>query len=219
MPELPEVETIRRGLEGRVEKLEILGIEASGFQNLSDRSCRVGEPRWKGRALRLWNGWGSFSFFGCRERTLVIHLGMTGQLTLRQPQVADAARVSFATPSRVCSVFASTRRIGTLTFRFILKTAHLSCIGTLECSGKSILLSPAEAARDRFFARLGLEPFSEEYQLEGISGAAFAGRTLAVKSLLLDQRFVAGVGNIYADEALFRSQHPSLETSDDASPL
>ena len=206
MPELPEVETIRRGLEGRVEKLEILGIEASGSRIFQiDPATLAGAL--EGESFTALERLGKFLVFRLRERTLVIHLGMTGQLTLRQPQIADAAgfirhpvtglqRVRQHAPDRHTH------------FQIHFENGLSLLYRDTRMFGKVYLLSPAEAARDRFFARLGLEPFSEEYQLEGFL-ARFRGRTLVVKSLLLDQRFVAGVGNIYADEALFEASiHP-----------
>ncbi len=206
MPELPEVETIRRGLESRVEQLEILGIKASGCRIFQIDPAELAGAL-EGESFTALERLGKFLIFRLKERTLVIHLGMTGQLTLRQPEVADAAgfvrhpvtglqRVRQHAPDRHTHLQIHFENGSALLYRDI------------RMFGKVYLLSPAEAARDRFFARLGLEPFSEEYQLEAFL-ARFRGRTLAAKSLLLDQRFVAGVGNIYADEALFEAAiHP-----------
>ena len=206
MPELPEVETIRRGLESRVEKLEILGIEASGCRIFQIDPAELASAL-EGKSFTALERLGKFLIFRLKEKALVIHLGMTGQLTLRQPKVADAAgfvrhpvtglqRVRQHAPDRHTH------------FQIHFENGSSLLYRDIRMFGKVYLLSPAEAARDRFFARLGLEPFSEEYQLQAFL-ARFGGRTLAVKSLLLDQRFVAGVGNIYADEALFQASiHP-----------
>ena len=206
MPELPEVETIRRGLEGRVERLEILAIEATGsriFQTEPARMAAALEGECFVELARL----GKFLIFRLSEKTLVVHLGMTGQLTLRLPEFPDAdgflrhpvtglQRVRQHAPDRHTHLQVHFENGSSLLYR------------DTRMFGKVYLLSRAEASRDRFFARLGLEPFSDEYRLDAFLGG-FAGRTLAVKSLLLDQRFVAGVGNIYADEALFQAcVHP-----------
>ena len=206
MPELPEVETIRRGLEGRVEKLEILGIEASGCRIFQIDPAELAGAL-EGESFSALERLGKYLIFRLGERKLVIHLGMTGQLTLRQPEVADSAgfirhpvtglqRVRQHAPDRHTH------------FQIHFENGSSLLYRDTRMFGKVYLLSPAEAGRDRFFSRLGLEPFSEEYRLEAFL-ARFVGRTLAVKSLLLDQRFVAGVGNIYADEALFEAGiHP-----------
>ncbi len=74
--------------------------------------------------------------------------------------------------------------------------------------GTGELLLGGEALEAFFAARLGLEPFDERFTAEHLRGLA-KGRTAPIKALLLDQRRIAGVGNIYADEALFRAGiHP-----------
>ncbi len=206
MPELPEVETIRRGLEGRVEGLEILQIEASGCRIFQIDPALLADAL-EGERFTALERLGKFLIFSLPGQVLVVHLGMTGQLTLRDPATKDAdgflrhpvtglQRVRQHAPDKHTHLQIHFDNGSSLLYRDI------------RMFGKVYLLSPAEAARDRFFARLGLEPFSHEYELKAFL-ARFQGRTLAVKSLLLDQRFVAGVGNIYADEALFEAAvHP-----------
>ncbi len=206
MPELPEVETIRRGLTGRVEDLEILQIEASGsrvFQVEPEVLAEALEGQWFTGLERL----GKFLIFRLQDEVLVIHLGMTGQLTLRNPEEQDASRFLRHPVTGLQRVLQHAPDKHThLQINFESGSSLL--YRDMRMFGKIYLLSPAEACRDRFFFRLGLEPFSEEYQLEAFL-ALFQGRRLAAKSLLLDQRFVAGVGNIYADEALFEAAiHP-----------
>jgi formamidopyrimidine-DNA glycosylase len=73
--------------------------------------------------------------------------------------------------------------------------------------GEAFLLR-GDAVEERFRGRLGLEPLSEQFTAEAL-GRIAAGRTVPLKSFLLDQAGIAGVGNIYADEALFRARlHP-----------
>ena len=74
--------------------------------------------------------------------------------------------------------------------------------------GTGELLLGSEALEAFFAARLGLEPFDERFTAEHLRELA-RGRSTPIKALLLDQRRIAGVGNIYADEALFRAGiHP-----------
>jgi len=117
---------------------------------------------------------------------LLMHLRMTGVLLLDPPPDAPYVRVRFVLDDGAHELrFCDPRRFG---------TGEIA-VGT--------------AARDAFFAaRLGLEPLSGE-----LTGAALRtmarGRHAPIKAFLLDQRRVAGVGNIYADEALFRARiHP-----------
>ena len=74
--------------------------------------------------------------------------------------------------------------------------------------GTGELLLGSDAVAEFFAARLGLEPFDDGFTTEHLAGLV-RGRTAPIKALLLDQRRIAGVGNIYADEALFRAAiHP-----------
>ena len=79
---------------------------------------------------------------------------------------------------------------------------------TRAASAPASCCSATEALEAFFAARLGLEPFDERFTAEHLRALA-RGRTAPIKALLLDQRRIAGVGNIYADEALFRAGiHP-----------
>jgi len=186
MPELPEVETIRRQLaplvEGRtVERIEILDprwsrpLAPAELETalLGHRVERLGR---RGKYL-VW------SFDG--DVHLAQHLRMTGTV-LSQPEAAQAhVRVRIELSGRRRLAIVDPRRFGT---------------------GELLL---GAAAPDAFFAaRLGLEPFDERFTAEHLR-ALCGGRTAPIKALLLDQRKIAGVGNIYADEALFRAGvHP-----------
>jgi formamidopyrimidine-DNA glycosylase len=182
VPELPEVETIRRHLaphvEGRLlERLEVL------------------DPRWcrplpgdeiaaavEGRTLRALGRRGKYLVMELEgDVHLMLHLRMTGNL-LVEPQRHTRVRFGFAGRELL---YDDPRRFGT---------------GELALGAD---------ARDAFFAaRLGLEPFDAGFTPRHLQGLA-RGCRAPVKAFLLDQRRIAGVGNIYADEALFRAGvHP-----------
>jgi formamidopyrimidine-DNA glycosylase len=186
VPELPEVETIRRQLaplvEGRVlERLEIFDprwclplIPEAVVDALQGR--RVDRLARRGKYL-VWEL--------ADEAFLIMHLRMTGTLLYDPPEGTPYERVRFALDDGHELRFCDPRRFGT---------------------GELALGVPA---RDAFFAaRLGLEPLDGE--LTGPALRAMArGRRAPIKAFLLDQRRIAGVGNIYADEALFRAGiHP-----------
>jgi formamidopyrimidine-DNA glycosylase len=186
MPELPEVETIRRQLaplvEGRrLEQVEIL--DARWSRPLSPRKLagalegrRVEELGRRGKYL-VWSLEGDIH--------LAQHLRMTGTvLTGADPEPPHTrVRIDLGQGRRL--VVVDPRRFGT-----------------------GELLPGSDALQAFFAARLGLEPFDERFTAKHLRGLA-RGRTAPVKALLLDQRKIAGVGNIYADEALFRAGiHP-----------
>jgi len=191
MPELPEVETIRRQLQGAVEGAVI-------------DELRIDDPRWcaplapervsealVGREVLRLRRRGKYLVWECEgEVSLLVHLRMTGTLLLDPPAPLAHSRVLLTLSARAGQerrtiAFVDPRRFGT----------------------GQLALSRAEL--DEFFAsRLGLEPLEP-----GFGGAHLyalsRGRRAPIKAFLLDQRRVAGVGNIYADEALHRARiHP-----------
>jgi formamidopyrimidine-DNA glycosylase len=187
MPELPEVETIRRRLAPVVEGRELSAL-------------RISDPRWclplapeavagavTGRRVERLSRSGKYLVAELQEDVnLIMHLRMTGTLLLDPQGDPPYERVRFVLDAGEHELrFCDPRRFGT---------------------GE---LAVGRPALDAFFAaRLGLEPLSDA--LTGAELARLAsGRTAPVKAFLLDQRRVAGVGNIYADEALYRARvHP-----------
>lgn len=202
MPELPEVETVVRQLEPEIEgrRIERLGV-------LDARWSRPVPPEALGEAVRgaLIEGLGRRGKYILmrldRARTLVMHLRMTGNLILRKgEEVID--------PSEGRRLYESERSTEErhLRARFLLEDGRELWFTDPRRFGEAALLD--DAALEERFAKLGLEPFSPEFTAQAL-GAMAAGRTAPLKSFLLDQSGVAGVGNIYADEALFRAElHP-----------
>jgi len=189
MPELPEVETIRRQLEPalrgrRIESAEVLDARwtrpappAEVERALAGRRIEQVERRGKYLVLRLEDG-----------RALAMHLRMTGNLLL----LAQGQETS--------------------------ELRHLRAVIRLEGGGRLLftdarrfghgVILDADGLDDYFAARLGVEPLSEALTAEELCRLA-AGRRAPLKSFLLNQSGIAGIGNIYADEALHRAAlHP-----------
>jgi formamidopyrimidine-DNA glycosylase len=187
MPELPEVETIRRQLaphvEGRVvERFEVLDTARLTVPLPPDAVVDAVEGR---RVERLDRRGKYFIFVFEDEIFLLVHLRMTGNLLLDPAPDTPYQRAVFTLDDGHVLRFCDPRRFGTFE------------------------LALGEPALEAFFAgRLGIEPLGDE--LTGPALKAMAHKRRApVKAFLLDQRHVAGVGNIYADEALHRARiHP-----------
>jgi len=186
MPELPEVETIRRHLAPLVEGRRIVALEI-----LDPRWCRPLAPAEladavEGRRVeRLGRRGKYFEWELSDEVFLLMHLRMTGTLLYGAAEPTSHTRVRMRLNDGAELLFVDQRRFGT---------------GELALGGE---------ARDAFFAaRLGVEPLDGEFTGEHLF-ALSRGRRAPIKAFLLDQRRVAGVGNIYADEALFAARiHP-----------
>jgi formamidopyrimidine-DNA glycosylase len=197
MPELPEVETIRGQLAPLVEGRKL-------------RSMEILDARWSrplapeelsgllvGRRIQRLSRRGKYlvwTFSG--DVHLAQHLRMTGAV-LSQPDPEPAhTRVRIELGPAPRDATADVRRVR----RLVIVDPRR--FGT----GEPLLGS--EALEAFFATRLGLEPFDESFTAEHLRGL-LKGRTAPIKALLLDQRRLAGVGNIYADEALFRAGiHP-----------
>jgi formamidopyrimidine-DNA glycosylase len=187
MPELPEVETIRRQLaphvEGRVlTRLEILDT-ARLTQPLSPEAVIDAV---EGRRIERLDRRGKYFIFAFEDEVfLLVHLRMTGNLLLDPAPDTPYQRAVLTLDDGHVVRFCDPRRFGT--FELALGTPALE---------------------DFFAGRLGLEPLGDE--LTGPALQALArNRRAPVKAFLLDQRHIAGVGNIYADEALHRARiHP-----------
>ncbi|HEY3970708.1 MAG TPA: bifunctional DNA-formamidopyrimidine glycosylase/DNA-(apurinic or apyrimidinic site) lyase [Solirubrobacteraceae bacterium] len=190
MPELPEVETIRRQLAPLVE-----GRTLERVQVLDERWCRPLAPgemtdALEGRRVEELGRRGKYLLWGLSEDVyLAQHLRMTGTVLCDPDPAQTHVRVRIELDDGTRLTIVDPRRFGT-----------------------GELLLGDEALEAFFAARLGLEPLDERFSAEHLRTLA-RGRTAPIKAFLLDQRRVAGVGNIYADEALHRAGiHPRRAT-------
>lgn len=185
MPELPEVETTRRGLESLVTGKTIQALVV-----------RDGRLRWpvaadldfsvNGQRLRAIGRRGKYLLFELDSGALIVHLGMSGSIRFVPSQKAAAAHdhvdLRFTDGSLIR--YNDPRRFGSFHF------AH-------------------DASEHPLLKGLGPEPLGPDFS-GGYLHAVSRGRRVAIKNLLMNARVVVGVGNIYANEALYRAGiHPS----------
>lgn len=197
MPELPEVETVRLGLRPALEGHRILKAQTRRgdlrvpfpphfTERLQDRKVKRLTRRAKYILAELDSG-----------ESLVIHLGMSGRISVyadgKQKQLGDYVynpappdaghgkhdHVVIETDAPAKIVFNDHRRFGLMT-----------------------LLPTDRLAQDRLFKDIGIEPLSKEFNARHLA-RALEGKKTSIKAALLDQRVVAGLGNIYVSEALF----------------
>jgi formamidopyrimidine-DNA glycosylase len=186
MPELPEVETIRRQLAPHLEGRRLIEVEILDPRWTRPEPLAMVRDGLRGRVVEEVRRAGKYLVWRCsEERYLLMHLRMTGALLFDPPVDPPHTRVRFAFDGGHHLVYNDPRRFG---------TGHL-------------LLGAA--ARDAYLSqRLGVEPLTPAFTSAYLRAQA-RGRTAPIKSFVLDQRRIAGVGNIYADEALFRAGiHP-----------
>jgi formamidopyrimidine-DNA glycosylase len=184
VPELPEVETIRRHLAPVVE-----GRVLDRVSVLDPRWCDPAAPdelasAVEGRVVERLARRGKWLIWELADEVhLVMHLRMTGNLILAEEAPYTRLRIVLGSGEHV--LFTDPRRFGT-----------------------GVVLLGDMARDDYFSTRVGVEPLSPDFTADALRDAA-RGRKQPVKAFLLSQERVAGVGNIYADEALFRARiHP-----------
>lgn len=191
MPELPEVETVMRGLAP-----VWLG---QCFSRVILNRAGLRRPFPDGLGQRLT---GAF-VVACRRRakyglvdtdrgdTMILHLGMSGRMRLDPSEILKHDHVVFETGKGRLVAFNDARRFGSID-----------------------LVETNSIDRHPLLAGLGPEPLGADFSAAMLA-EAFKGRAAPVKALLLDQRIVAGLGNIYVCEALFRSGiHPARPGGD-----
>ncbi|WP_020574816.1 bifunctional DNA-formamidopyrimidine glycosylase/DNA-(apurinic or apyrimidinic site) lyase [Actinopolymorpha alba] len=188
MPELPEVEVVRRGLERFVVGQDVAAVEvrhsrpirrhAAGPRDFSDRLVgrRITDVRRRGKYLWLPLDSGD---------ALLGHLGMSGQFVVQGPGVPDEphlrVRFCFRDPAAPQLRFVDQRMFGGLS------------------------ISPGGAELPDEISHIARDPIDPEFDDDAFVVALRRRRT-GVKRALLDQRLVSGIGNIYADEALWRAR-------------
>lgn len=188
MPELPEVESVRRQLVPRLVGRRIVGVSTvpqARFVDVHEAAgTRIEDVARRGKYLIVALTGVAAANRG-RHRELIMHLGMTGSFRFGDPD--DYVRATFHLRTEAAEEPA------TLYFRDVRRFGRLSVVEAGDYSAIPTL------------AALGPEPLSEAFQ-PATFHAALARSRMPVKPLLLTQRPVAGVGNIYADEALWRAR-------------
>src|SRR5208283_4792598 len=179
MPELPEVETVARGLQRQIAGRRILSI-TFGRTDFIDNPEEI-EKELPGRAIRSVVRYGKFLLLWLtqkedagetdRESALLVHLGMTGML---RPQPAGEPHAK-----------------------------HTHVVALLDDGRELRYIDPRRFGRMAYLAGEPLQAGLEEFT------ARIRGKRARIKALLLDQRVLRGVGNIYADESLWKARiHP-----------
>lgn len=178
MPELPEVETLARDLRRLLVGAEILGVETCWPRTVAVPTAEELTAQLPGRSIVDVSRRGKFLVVSLSDSSyLLIHLRMSGQLRVEAASCSPGgyARVIFQLVDGRQLVFSDTRKFGRVYWT----------------------RDPSEVIAD-----LGPEPLEDGLSLQDFA-AALTRRRGAIKPLLLNQRFLAGLGNIYTDEALF----------------
>jgi len=198
MPELPEVETIVRSLRHRIVGETISGAKVGWPRSIARPSPEALSQQVVGRRMSQVSRQGKFTIIRLDpDGFLVVHLGMTGHLSVSQE--GDSGALDGHT--RVLIRFASGKG---LRFRDVRKFGRIYLVDDL---------ADVPLLRD-----LGPDLLSEAFTAR-VLGELLLARRRQIKPLLLDQRLLAGLGNIYADESLWEARiHPATRSHTLAGP-
>jgi formamidopyrimidine-DNA glycosylase len=199
LPELPEVETVRAGLQRWVAGRTVRAVEVRHPRAVRRHEAGGGDlaARLAGLQIEAASRRGKYLWLpladehGSRAECLIAHLGMSGQMLVRDPAVPDEkhlhVRLTFTDGGRELR-FVDQRTFGGVLLDMLVPTA--------DRPGEFVPSKIAHIARDPLDAAFDDALFSTRLRR----------RDSAVKRALLDQTLVSGVGNIYADEALWRAR-------------
>lgn len=188
MPELPEVETMVRDLATRVSGRRIREATVHWDRIVGHPDANSFVEGVEGRLIQQVSRRGKFAIFDLDDgSTLAVHRGMTGSLLLRRSIEPDD--------------------------RFVRARLRLDDGSELRLDdarkfGRLFWTGPEANGWQRPWTRLGPEPLSDDFN-PGVLKERLAARRVAIKTALLNQTVIAGIGNIYADETLFLARvHP-----------
>jgi formamidopyrimidine-DNA glycosylase len=213
VPELPEVEVVRAGLEPAVTGALVTAVTVYDDRALTrhpssaaDFEARLTGRRMSGAARR-----GKFLWLPLEggSEAVIGHLGMSGQLLLRPPDAPverhERVRIDLEHPrhGELAVVFADQRTFGSLAIDRLVGTPD----GAAGGWGTDAALVPTQVAH------IARDPLDAAFDARAVRTAL--GRTrAAIKRVLLDQRVLSGIGNIYADESLWAARiHPETPAS------
>ena len=187
MPELPEVETVRRGLEKLILRKKITTIDIR-YPKMIKTDLDQFQKELPGQVVKSMGRHGKYLLFYLTDKVLISHLRMEGKYFYYPGQVPERKHAH---------VLIHFEDGGTLVYEDVRK------FGTME------LLAPELLEAYFLSKKLGPEPTEQDFDLEIFIGALKKSKK-PIKSHLLDQTLVAGLGNIYVDEVLWRAKvHPS----------
>jgi len=192
MPELPEVETVARGLTGELVGQTFTGVTVRWPKTVAFPTVAQFEKQIVGQRVASVGRRGKYVVVNLDEGALLVHLKMSGRL-----QVMPSGKPQDKHTHTV----------------FDLDNGRQLCFHDVRKFGRIYLVDdPAQVT-----GRLGPEPLAVDFSVDDFHGL-LARRSGRLKSLLLNQEFLAGLGNIYADESLFAARLHPLRKADSLTP-
>ncbi len=192
MPELPEVETVKNSLKNRLLGKRILSVKVVYSNIIEFPSVSEFERKIKGQTIRDMNRYGKWIIFVLDDYYLLSHLRMEGKYFFKNKDEAmlKHEHVVFFLDDGIELRYHDVRKFG-----------------------KMLLIPHSDIKKYGPFLKMGLEPWDDRLDVTYLKDK-FCRKNIPIKSVLLDQSIIVGIGNIYADEILFLSGiHPLKKAS------
>ncbi|MBU6226602.1 MAG: bifunctional DNA-formamidopyrimidine glycosylase/DNA-(apurinic or apyrimidinic site) lyase [Acidobacteria bacterium] len=188
MPELPEVETVRRSLDAAVVGSRVTRVDIGRLRSVRRTGPEVVRAGLLGETFTTTHRRGKYLFFDLANgNSMMVHLRMSGRLLLAAPDSPREAHTHVA-------LLLERSGADPTELRFVDPRTF----------GEVVVFNPDDDLVPEV-GRLGLDPLVDDFGFEAFRDAV-AGRRRGLKAVLLDQAIIAGIGNIYADEIMHRAR-------------
>lgn len=196
MPELPEIEIIKRSLYKTINKTKIISIKINN-KNLRYKIPHTFSKDLKGKKILKITRRSKYLIFHFKGNLLLAHLGMSGKILLTRTHDKKIFKTSFYYDLNILEKHNH--------IYFILNNGFELIYNDIRRFGFFKLYRTTNPNKIPFLRKLGLEPFSKNFDVKYFKKFV-ENKKKNIKSLLMDQTFVSGLGNIYVNEALFVSK-------------
>ena len=202
MPELPEIEIVRRSIFKMINKAKIIDIKVNN-KNLRYKIPNSFSKHLIDEKILKISRRSKYIIFHFEKKLLLAHLGMSGKLLLKRSCDNTIFKTSFHYDSNILQNHNH--------IYFILNNGLVLVYNDVRRFGFFKLYNTTQLNKIIFLKKLGLEPFSKKFNIKYFKKFV-QNRKKNIKNLLMDQTFVSGLGNIYVNEVLFASKIYPLKT-------
>jgi len=196
MPELPEIEIVKRSLFKMINKAKIIDIKINN-KNLRYKISTTFSKNLIGQRILKISRRSKYLIFSFKKRILLAHMGMSGKLLLMRNQDHSLFKTSFYYNSDIIKKHNH--------IYFILSNGLVLIYNDVRRFGFFKVYNNTKLDKITFLKKLGLEPFSKKFNIKYFRKFT-KNKNKNIKNLLMDQVFVSGLGNIYVNEVLFMSK-------------
>jgi len=204
MPELPEIEIVKRSLFKMINKTKIIDIKINN-KNLRYKLSHTFSKDLYGQKILKISRRSKYLLFHFKKKLLLIHFGMTGKLLIKKIDTNKIFKTSFYYNLNIMPHHNH--------IYFILNNGLVLIYNDIRRFGFFKIYNTTSLNKIKFLNKLGTEPFSKMFNLNYFRNFV-RKRKKNIKNLLMDQTFVSGLGNIYVNEALFMSKIKPMRACD-----